>query len=73
MILGRGGGVLTAGHTLLLDAIDAGLAQRAPKALARVVASPPVLGAALLGLDRVSATPEAKALLSREISDTRMP
>ena len=36
-----GGGVLTAGHALLLDAIDAGLAERAPKANARVVTRRP--------------------------------
>jgi N-acetylglucosamine kinase-like BadF-type ATPase len=58
-----GGGVLTAGHTLLLDAIDAGLARRAPKALARVVTAPPVVGAALLGLDRIGASADAQARL----------
>lgn len=54
-----GGGVLTAGHAILLDQIDAGLARRAPKARARVVTAPPVVGAALLGLDRIEAAPEA--------------
>jgi N-acetylglucosamine kinase-like BadF-type ATPase len=58
-----GGGVLTAGHALLLDAIDAGLAERAPKANARVVTAPPVVGAALLGLDRIGASGEALARL----------
>ena len=55
-----GGGVLTAGHALLLDAIDAGLARVAPKAQPRVVSAPPVVGAALLGLDRVGAGHEAR-------------
>ncbi len=54
-----GGGVLTAGHAMLLDQIDAGLAQRAPKAISRVVTAPPVVGAAMLGLDRIEAAPEA--------------
>ena len=47
-----GGGVLTAGHRSLLDEITRGLADEAPKAVARVVEAPPILGAALLGLDR---------------------
>nr|WP_152894103.1 BadF/BadG/BcrA/BcrD ATPase family protein [Streptomyces adustus] len=50
-----GGGVLAAGHALLDDAVRDLLAVRAPKAVARVVTAPPVLGAALLGLDRVGA------------------
>ncbi|HYU84524.1 MAG TPA: ATPase, partial [Kribbellaceae bacterium] len=58
-----GGGVLTAGHRLLLDAIDAGLARRVPKARARVVTAPPVVGAALLGLDRIGAAPDAQTRL----------
>jgi len=58
-----GGGVLTAGHTLLLDAIDARLASAAPKTLARVVSAPPVVGAALLGLDHLGAPTAAHARL----------
>ncbi|MFE0457256.1 N-acetylglucosamine kinase [Streptomyces sp. NPDC058914] len=50
-----GGGVLTAGHDLLDDRIRESLAARAPKAAPRVVRERPVLGAALLGLDRVGA------------------
>jgi N-acetylglucosamine kinase-like BadF-type ATPase len=58
-----GGGVLTAGHALLMEAIHAGLADRAPHATARVVTVPPVLGAALLGLDRLGASAEAQERL----------
>jgi N-acetylglucosamine kinase-like BadF-type ATPase len=58
-----GGGVLTAGHTRLLDAIDEGLAREVPKAVARVVTAPPVVGAALLGLDRIGALPDAQVRL----------
>jgi len=54
-----GGGVLTAGHALLLDAIASGLAAAAPQAVPVVVSAPPVLGAALLGLDQVDAEPGA--------------
>ena len=58
-----GGGVLTAGHTLLLEAIDSALTGLAPKAVARVVTAPPVVGAALLGLDRIGAAPDAQTRL----------
>ncbi|GGW18225.1 kinase [Streptomyces capoamus] len=50
-----GGSVLTAGHPQLDDAIRELLSARAPKADVRVVTAPPVLGAALLGLDRLGA------------------
>ncbi|MFF2211583.1 N-acetylglucosamine kinase [Streptomyces antibioticus] len=55
-----GGGVLTAGHALLDDGIRALLAERAPKAVVRVVRARPVLGAALLGLDLLGAGAEAQ-------------
>lgn len=51
-----GGGVLTAGHAQLMDGID----QRAPHARTRVVTAPPVVGAALLGLDRIGADQQSK-------------
>ncbi|MGW1605594.1 N-acetylglucosamine kinase, partial [Streptomyces eurythermus] len=54
-----GGSVLTAGHRQLDDAVRALLAARAPEADVRVVTARPVLGAALLGLDRLGAGPEA--------------
>ncbi|WP_434589584.1 N-acetylglucosamine kinase [Streptomyces sp. A5-4] len=50
-----GGSVLAARHPELNDRVTALLADRAPKAVAGVVTAPPVLGAALLGLDHVSA------------------
>ncbi|MEV4229512.1 BadF/BadG/BcrA/BcrD ATPase family protein [Streptomyces bobili] len=53
-----GGGVLTAGHPQLDETISELLAAEAPKAVPQVVRQPPVLGAALLGLDRVGAGPE---------------
>ncbi|MEU3839138.1 BadF/BadG/BcrA/BcrD ATPase family protein [Streptomyces sp. NPDC028635] len=58
-----GGGVLTAGHTLLDDGVRQSLAERAPKAAPRVVRERPVLGAALLGLDRLGATAGAQERL----------
>ncbi|MXM61901.1 ATPase [Streptomyces sp. HUCO-GS316] len=56
-----GGGVLAARHPQLDDRIREVLAVRAPKAVPRVVTARPVLGAALLGLDRVGAGPEVHA------------
>ncbi|MEV4557457.1 BadF/BadG/BcrA/BcrD ATPase family protein [Kitasatospora sp. NPDC049285] len=50
-----GGGVLAARHPLLLDNVTARLAATAPLAEPRVVIAPPVLGAALLGLDHLGA------------------
>ncbi|MEU8823280.1 BadF/BadG/BcrA/BcrD ATPase family protein [Streptomyces sp. NPDC048636] len=58
-----GGGVLAARHPLLDDRIRELLTVRAPKAEPRVVTAPPVLGAALLGLDRMGAPAGAHARL----------
>ena len=55
-----GGGVLTAGHELLMGEIDRLLREGAPLATAAVVRTPPVVGAALLGLDRIGAEPLAR-------------
>ncbi|MFI9241848.1 N-acetylglucosamine kinase [Streptomyces sp. NPDC053086] len=55
-----GGGVLTGGHAQLNDTVRDLLAVRAPKATARIVTASPVLGAALLGLDRLGAGPKAQ-------------
>ncbi|MFJ7120222.1 N-acetylglucosamine kinase [Streptomyces albogriseolus] len=54
-----GGSVLAADHPLLTEGIRTRLTARAPKAVPHVVTARPVLGAALLGLDDVSAPPEA--------------
>ncbi|MFB8104395.1 MULTISPECIES: BadF/BadG/BcrA/BcrD ATPase family protein [unclassified Streptomyces] len=53
-----GGSVLAARHPQLNDRIAELLTVRAPKAEVRVVSEPPVLGAALLGLDVTGAAPE---------------
>ena len=58
-----GGGVLTAGHALLMDEIDRLVGERAPSATTRVVRTPPVVGAALLGLDRIGAPAQARERL----------
>jgi N-acetylglucosamine kinase-like BadF-type ATPase len=58
-----GGGVLAARHPLLIDNVTARLAAVAPLAEPRVVVAPPVVGAALLGLDRLGAGPQAQQRL----------
>ncbi|MFD8676746.1 N-acetylglucosamine kinase [Streptomyces seoulensis] len=54
-----GGSVLAAGHPRLDDGIRTRLAAQAPLAQAQSVSAPPVLGAALLGLDHLDAPPGA--------------
>lgn len=56
-----GGSILAARHAQLDDHIRELLASRAPKAVPQVVTASPVLGAALLGLDRVGAEAEVHA------------
>ncbi|MFH8368888.1 N-acetylglucosamine kinase [Streptomyces sp. NPDC018031] len=63
-----GGGVLAARHPLLDRPVHDLLAERAPGAQPRVVTAPPVLGAALLGLDRLGAPAAAYARLRRHFT-----
>jgi N-acetylglucosamine kinase-like BadF-type ATPase len=58
-----GGGVLTSRDPVLLDAIDTRLAETVPSARSVVTEVDPVVGAALLGLDRLGASPGAKRQL----------
>jgi N-acetylglucosamine kinase-like BadF-type ATPase len=58
-----GGGVITACNPLLMDGITRQLAEAAPRALVRVIDVPPVVGAALLGLDHVHAPSAAESRL----------
>jgi N-acetylglucosamine kinase-like BadF-type ATPase len=64
-----GGGVLTARNPLLMDGITARLAAAAPRAQVRVIDVPPVVGAALLGLDHVHAPPAAETRLRAAYED----
>ena len=63
-----GGGVLTARHPLLMGDITRLLAEQAPLATSRVVEAPPIVGAALLGLDRIGAPAGAQDRLRRSFS-----
>jgi N-acetylglucosamine kinase-like BadF-type ATPase len=58
-----GGGVITARNPLLMDSIIRQLTEAAPQAKIRVIEVPPVVGAALLGLDHVHAPPAAESRL----------
>jgi N-acetylglucosamine kinase-like BadF-type ATPase len=55
-----GGGVLAARHRLLMEGVSRRLAAYAPYANLLVVDDPPVVGAALLGLDALGASPDAE-------------
>jgi N-acetylglucosamine kinase-like BadF-type ATPase len=58
-----GGSVLSARDPLLTNAITERLAKQLPGAEVRIIDAPPVLGAALLGLDYLGAPPGAAARL----------
>jgi N-acetylglucosamine kinase-like BadF-type ATPase len=58
-----GGGLMTARDPLLMSSITAGIAERAPRAIVRIVDIPPVAGAALRGLDQQRAGPAAERKL----------
>jgi N-acetylglucosamine kinase-like BadF-type ATPase len=65
-----GGSVLAARHAVLMEGVSRRLAASAPRASLLVVDDPPVVGAALLGLDALGADPAAEiavrgALLAR--------
>jgi len=62
-----GGGVLQSGNERLLRGVEAGLREAGPRVRTRVASSPPVVGAALLALDALSASPEAHARLRAEL------
>lgn len=58
-----GGGVMRAGWALLSGRVEAGIAAVAPRARPRLVDEPPVVGAALSGLDALGAPAGAHATL----------
>ncbi|GAA2094647.1 N-acetylglucosamine kinase [Actinomadura alba] len=68
-----GGGVLTARHPLLMRGIERRYAERAPRADLVVAEAPPILGAALLGLDEVGAGPETHAALRAALTEHGSP
>jgi N-acetylglucosamine kinase-like BadF-type ATPase len=55
-----GGGVLTARHPVLMEGIEKRYADQAPNARLTVTEAPPIVGAALLGLDHLGAASHAR-------------
>jgi N-acetylglucosamine kinase-like BadF-type ATPase len=70
MPVALGGSILTARHPLLSARLSEQLAAGLPAAMPRIVDVPPVAGAALLGLDRVGAPPQAAARLRACYADS---
>ena len=64
-----GGGLLQSGYGRLIDAIEAGVRRIAPAATVRVTSSPPIVGAALLGLDEMGVDPDAQRRAREELAD----
>jgi N-acetylglucosamine kinase-like BadF-type ATPase len=64
-----GGGLFLSGSEFLARAVRERLAEVAPRATAHVTDSPPIVGAALLGLDELEADAGAHARLREELGD----
>jgi N-acetylglucosamine kinase-like BadF-type ATPase len=64
-----GGGLFRSGDGLLVGAIEAGLRELGDGIVVRAASSPPIVGAALLGLDALGADGEAQARLRRELEE----
>ena len=62
-----GGGLFQATDGRLVTAIETELRESDPQAVVRTTASPPIVGAALLGLDRLGADAGARERLRREL------
>jgi N-acetylglucosamine kinase-like BadF-type ATPase len=63
-----GGGLMRRRDPGLLASIERGLAEVSPRLSVHVAASPPIVGAALLGLDELGADTGAQARLRRELT-----
>ena len=64
-----GGGIFRNAYTPFFERIEDGLCRIAPAAAVKILASPPVVGAALLGLDRLGASRAAGARLRSALTD----
>jgi N-acetylglucosamine kinase-like BadF-type ATPase len=67
-----GGGVFRSNDADMLDRIGSGIAAAAPRAVIRRLAAPPVLGAALIGLDEFRGTHATRARLRKTLTDHRL-
>ena len=64
-----GGGVMRSADGRLAEAIDAGVRELGPRIRARVVREPPIVGAALLGLDELGAGADAHARAREQLTN----
>lgn len=67
-----GGGIFRNGDHAFFDRIRAGLREVAPAAEVRVLAAPPVAGAAMIGLDQLGAPKGAQARVRRSLTHERL-
>jgi N-acetylglucosamine kinase-like BadF-type ATPase len=63
-----GGGLVQSGDGRLSSVVEAELRRVAPKATVTAPSSPPIVGAALLGLDAIGASAEAQARIRNELT-----
>jgi N-acetylglucosamine kinase-like BadF-type ATPase len=63
-----GGGLLQGSDSRVVDQIRAGLAELGPAISVRVTGWPPVVGAALLGLDELGVSPDVQARVRAEVT-----
>jgi N-acetylglucosamine kinase-like BadF-type ATPase len=64
-----GGGLFQRADSALVDAIRIGLSAVGPAITVRATAAPPIVGAALLALDRLGAGAEAQERVRRELAE----
>jgi N-acetylglucosamine kinase-like BadF-type ATPase len=67
-----GGGILRGGDPHFMEQVSTGILAVAPKARMRPLTGPPVVGSALLGLDRLGASNGAYAKVRKALTDERL-
>ncbi|HEU4355186.1 MAG TPA: BadF/BadG/BcrA/BcrD ATPase family protein [Actinomycetota bacterium] len=67
-----GGGIFRNGFPPFFERIESGLRAAAERATMVVLTAPPVVGAAMLGLDRIGASPKAKARVRATLTHERL-
>lgn len=67
-----GGGILRGGNPHFMNRVSTGILAVAPKARMRPLSGPPVVGSALLGLDRLGASNGAYGKVRRTLTDERL-
>lgn len=67
-----GGGIFAGGDGAFMDRVRRGIASVAPAAEMHSLDAPPVVGAALLGLEAMRAGPAARARVAKELTEARL-